>query len=197
MQPHQLLTSDTIDHLAITNGYDPASLKAVLDVESSGHGFSTVTGRIIIQFEPNWFKRKFEDWKDFSTNTIWVNNGIGNQTEEWNAFNDAWKVNPTAAMLATSIGLPQIMGFHYADLGFKTVDAMWDFAKESEANQVAMMIKFIKLNPKLDKALKTDNWANFAYYYNGAGYKELAKRTKSLPYDERLANSKAHFITLV
>ena len=194
MKPNQLLTQEEISHLALTNGYDPASLKAVLEVESAGHGFSSVTGKIIIQFEPAWFKRKALDWQKHNTNTIWQNNGISNQAQEWLAFNDAWKVSPDAAMQSTSIGLPQIMGFHYRLLGFKQVGEMWDFAKVSEANQVAMMIKFIKANPKLDTALKNDDWGTFAYIYNGAGYKELAARTKTMPYDKRLAVAKAQII---
>lgn len=39
-------------------------------------------------------------------------------------------------MKSTSIGLGQIMGFHYALLGYKTVGEMWDDAKKGLVNQV-------------------------------------------------------------
>lgn len=174
------LTSSQINNLAALNGYEDAALKSVVHVESSGHGFSLKTGRPIIQFEPLWFKRKYEDWKNHQANHTWVNNGVDDQTAEWKAFNDAFSISPNAAMQATSIGLMQVMGFHYEILGFKTVGEMWDYAKESEANQLDLGIRFIKSNPKLDTALKTKDWATFAYYYNGTGYKKFN-------YDNRLA----------
>jgi len=174
------LTLTQIHDLANSNGYPFAALNSVIRVESSGHGFSPLTGRIIIQFEPTWFKREFADWKNHSDGHTWVNNGVGNQTDEWKAFNDAFAINANAAMEATSIGLMQVMGFHWKDLGFTSVGAMWDFAKESEANQVALGIRFIKTIPKLDTALKNKDWATFAYYYNGSGYAKFN-------YDSRLA----------
>lgn len=174
------LTNSQIQSLAEANNYEYAALKAVVNVESSGHGFSEKTGRIIIQFEPLWFQRKYSDWKNHQANHTWQNNGVEDQTAEWKAFNDAFTISPDAAMQATSIGLMQVMGFHYELLGFKTVGQMWDYAKESEANQLDLGIRFIKSNPKLDAALKTKDWKTFAFYYNGAGYAKLK-------YDTRLA----------
>lgn len=176
------LTTDQIKALASTNGYEYAALNAVVQVESSGHGFSSVTGKIIIQFEPTWFKRKYADWQKFQANHTWQNNGVDDQTAEWRAFNDAFSLSATAAMQATSIGLMQVMGFHYRLLGFNSVGEMWDHAKESEANQLDIGIRFIKSNPKLDQALKEKNWRLFAYYYNGSQYEKFN-------YHNRLANA--------
>ena len=44
---------------------------------------------------------------------------------------------------------------------------------QSEAHQVDLAIRFIKANPKLDKALKNKDWVTVAYCYNGAGYKKF------------------------
>lgn len=175
------LTTDQVKNLALINGYESPALKAVINVESSGHGFSEVTGRIIIQFEPSWFKRLYKDWSAHAAGHTWKNNGVSNQTIEWQAFNDAFAINKEAAMQATSVGMMQVMGFHYKLLGFKSAGEMWDYAKESEANQVDLGIRFIKSNSKLEKALKEKDWATFAYYYNGAGYKKFN-------YDNRLAH---------
>lgn len=174
------LTQADIANLACKHGYEFAALNAIIKVESGGIGFAEDTGKIIIQFEPHWFKRKKTDWLKDTKNTTWQVNKVEGQSKEWIAFNSAFASNPDAAMESTSIGLMQVMGFHYKDLGFKTVGAMWDFAKESEANQVELAIKFIKRNPKLDKALKNKDWATFAYYYNGSGYKQFK-------YDTRIA----------
>ena len=173
------ITDIEIEQLATKNGYSFAMLKAIIEVESGGIGFSRSTGKIIIQFEPSWFKRKFDDWKKFSEGYSWFSNGVGDQDAEWTAFNNAFSLDADAAMESTSIGMMQVMGFHWKMLGFSSVGAMWDFAKESEANQVDLALRFIKANPKLDQAVKSNDFTLIAYYYNGAGYKKFN-------YDERL-----------
>lgn len=159
--------------LARLNGYTFENLKAVVKVESGGIGFAP-DGKIIIQFEPSWFKRK----APYMPSGKWSLNGVERQSKEWESFNDAFKLSPNAAMESTSIGLMQVMGFHYKLLGFKTVGEMWDYAKVSEKNQLDLAIRFIKSNPKLDKALKNGDAATFAYYYNGSQYKKYKYDTR-------------------
>ena len=172
------LTKEQVSALAVKNGYTYNNLNAVIKVESGGVGFATDTGKIIIQFEPSWFKRK----SPYTPSGKWSLNKVESQSKEWIAFNDAFKLNPNAAMESTSIGLMQVMGFHYKTLGFKTVGEMWDFAKVSEANQLEIAIRFIKSIPKLDKALKQGDAETFAFYYNGSQYKKFN-------YDKRLIDA--------
>ena len=181
----QKLTDRQINELAVKNGYEYAALKAVIGVESGGVGFNT-DGKIIIQFEPSWFKRK----APYTPSGLWSLNKVERQSAEWIAFNDAFSKNANAAMESASIGIMQVMGFHWKDLGFNSVGEMWDYAKESEANQVDLAIRFIKRNSKLDKALKNKDWSTFAYYYNGSGYKEFK-------YDTRLASEHKRHINVV
>ena len=96
---------------------DSASLLTFISVETGGYGFDQKTGKILIQFEPLWFKKLAPK----APNGIWASNKVSVQSKEWIAFNDAFAKDKEAAMKATSIGLPQIMGFHYDKLGFKTV----------------------------------------------------------------------------
>lgn len=175
----KLLTNTQIYDIATQNGYEYKSLKSIIQVESGQHGFSEKTGKIIIQFEPTWFKREYSRWQQDTTHTTWQSNWVGDQTQEWNAFNNAFAENADAAMKSTSIGMMQVMGFHYAEIGYKTVGAMWDDAKISEANQVTQAVKWIKTVPALDKALKDKNWPMVAYYYNGEDYKKFH-------YDDRI-----------
>lgn len=176
------LTNAQIYEIAIKNGYEYKALKAIIQVESGQHGFSEKTGKIIIQFEPSWFKREYSHWQQDTKHTLWQSNKVGDQTQEWAAFNDAFAENADAAMKSTSIGMMQVMGFHYAEIGFKTVGEMWDDAKISEANQVAQAVKWIKTVPALDKALKAKDWDKVAYYYNGAEYEKFH-------YADRLASA--------
>lgn len=168
------LTKEQKGALAKEFGLAIASLEAVIAVESGGKGFDETTGKIIIQFEPAWFKRK----APYTPSGAWSLNGVEKQAGEWKAFNDAFKKNPTAAMESTSIGLMQVMGFHWKALGFASVGAMWDYAKVSEANQVRLGLMFIRLNGKMYNALKKNDFATFAYYYNGAGYKKFNYDTR-------------------
>lgn len=167
------LNNSQIIDLAKKYGISYASLKAVIEVESGGIGFAS-DGKIIIQFEPSWFKRK----SPYTPSGKWSQNGVERQSKEWIAFNDAFSKNPNAAMESTSIGLMQVMGFHYSLLGFKTVGAMWDFAKVSEANQLELGLKFIKSNTKMYNALKKNDFNIFAYYYNGSAYKKFNYHTR-------------------
>lgn len=162
------LTKKDFELLACEFGLTYAQLKAVDAVESGGKGFDDATGKIIIQFEPSWFKRK----SPYTPSGKWSLNKVENQSKEWVAFNDAFAKNPTAAMESTSIGRMQVMGFHFKCLGFETVGAMWDYAKESEANQIRLGLRFIELNKKMYKALQLLDWRTFAYYYNGALYEK-------------------------
>lgn len=168
------LTKQQITDLAIKNGYTFARLNAFVQVESGGIGFATDTGKIIIQFEPSWFKRK----SPYTPSGKWSVNGVERQSQEWIAFNDAFSKNPNAAMESTSIGLMQVMGFHYKSLGFKTVGEMWDYAKVSEYNQLDLAIRFIKNKPKLDNAIKTGDAETAAYHYNGEQYRKFNYHTR-------------------
>lgn len=162
-------TLEDFRDLADEFGLELAKLQAVDSVESGGKGFDDATGKIIIQFEPVWFKRK----APYTPSGKWSLNGVERQKQEWEAFNDAFSKNPNAAMESTSIGRFQVMGFHWKLLGFKSVGEMWDFAKQSEKNQIWLGLKFIQKNPKMYKALKSGIWWQFAYYYNGQQYKKF------------------------
>lgn len=173
------MTDQQLREIAKNNGLEVAALKAFISVETGGIGFDKSTGKIIIQFEPVWFKRK----APFAPSGTWSVNRVDRQATEWNAFNDAFAKNPNAAMESTSIGLGQIMGFHYKTLGYKTVGAMWDDAKKGEYQQVLQMVRFIRSLPALLKALQTKDWHLVATYYNGSGYKQLAKKCGRDPYN--------------
>lgn len=172
------ITDSQIHELAQKAGWDYAVLNAIISVESGGIGFASDTGKIIIQFEPVWFRKK----APYAPSGKWSVNGVERQSQEWTAFNDAFRINPDAAMESTSIGMMQVMGFHWKALGFDSVGAMWDYAKESEANQIDLAIRFCKNNSKLDLAIRNKDFPTIAYYYNGAGYKKYN-------YDSRLLNA--------
>jgi hypothetical protein len=161
---------------------EPAALNAFIAVESGGRGFCPSTGKIMIQFEPHWFKRQ----SPYTPSGKWSLNGIERQSKEWAAFNNAFSLDPGAAMQSTSIGLPQIMGFHWERIGYPNVGAMWDDFKSGELNQIKALIKFIETDRRLLKALLEKDWHTVAFVYNGAGYAAQAHRLGIKPYNEQM-----------
>lgn len=169
----------TIRELARVNNLPFDVLMAIVKVETPGYGFDKITGKLLIQFEPNWFRKLAPG----APGRIWTKNKVDIQRREWIAFNDAFAINPDAAMKSTSIGLPQIMGFHFKRLGYSTVGAMWDDFKEGEYQQLCALVRFILTDTALLRAVKSRNWHGIATQYNGAGYKALAKRLGREPYN--------------
>lgn len=161
------------------SGIEYAALRAFVSVETGGKGFDSATGKIIIQFEPVWFRKK----APYAPSGKWTLNGVERQKQEWGAFNEAFNLNRVAAMESTSIGIGQVMGFNYARLGYKSVGDMWDDAKKGIDRQMWQMVQFILTDLRLLKALRLKNWHLVATYYNGAKYKEVAKKYNRTPYN--------------
>lgn len=177
------ITLSDLQALSKEFGVPVSRIQAVKEVESGGKGFDETTGKILIQFEPHWFKRK----SPYTPSGKWSLNKVERQSQEWEAFNDAFSKNPDAAMESTSVGIMQVMGFHWKLLGFKSVGEMWDYAKESEYNQMRIAMLFIKSNKKMFNAMVSGDWKTFAYYYNGQLYYKLK-------YDVKLANAEKKYL---
>ena len=172
------ITNEQIKEIAERNGIEYAALKIFIEVESGGKGFGR-DGKLLIQFEPSWFKKK----APYAPSGQWSVNKIDVQSKEWIAFNDAFAKDADAAMESTSIGLPQIMGLHWKRLGYSSVAAMWDEFKKGEYQQVEALAMFIRSDKTLLNALNGHNWHTVAVLYNGSGYKALAAKIGREPYD--------------
>jgi hypothetical protein len=197
------LTPAQVGEAATAAGFEPRAVRAVIQVETGGSGYDAITGYLLIQFEPAWFKRLLPkaklaainaaakakaptaeqvgllaDWRATQANLV------EGQVRERLAFDAATRIDAHAAQLATSWGLPQMMGFNAQACGYATVEAMVEAFRVSEANQVAGMLRFIKGNTKMAGALKQKDWGILAYYYNGPAYKQFN-------YDKRLATAYA------
>jgi hypothetical protein len=172
--------SKSIDNCSLEfSAIDRNAIKAFIEVESGGKGFDGSTGKILIQFEPAWFRKK----APYAPSGAWSVNKVEVQSKEWTAFNDAFKKNPTTAMESTSIGLGQIMGFHWKRLAYKSVGEMWDDAKKGIERQVWQIFKFITTDDNLNKAIRSKDWHKVATIYNGSGYMDLAKKYGREPYN--------------
>jgi len=172
---------DSVKSIAQSEGLDPFVLMAFIQVETGGIGFAD-NGKLIIQFEPAWFRKK----EPFAPSGKWSVNKVDVQSKEWEAFNNAFSIDPESAMQSTSIGIGQIMGFNYKRIGFNSVGEMWDDAKVGIENQIQQICKFIKSDKWLSIAIKYKDWNRITELYNGKGYKALAKKIGRIPYDEAM-----------
>lgn len=178
-------------------GIDPAAAVAVLLVESKGDAFGP-DGRLIIRFENHifyqfWGKQHEEQFRQhfsFDANTTWQghqwrpdSNGpwlpmhqLDGQANEWRAFELARSFDETAALKSLSMGLPQIMGFNHATLGYPTVQAMFQDFQKDVRNHLASFFSFMEKNG-LVEAVRQGDYRAFAKVYNGPGQMdEYARR---------------------
>jgi hypothetical protein len=135
-----------------------AAALAVFSVES-GTAYDPATGLVIIRFEPHIFRRKTGQDVAFSR---------GGQRREWQNLARAYQVDATAALLSTSYGLPQLMGFNWPLTPYPNVRAMVLAFQDSCEAQVAGFFDFVAGNG-LQKYILNGDWEGFTRRYNGPG----------------------------
>jgi len=184
-----LLGQDDIERAADALGVSVPAVMAVNEVESRGHGFLDC-GLPVILFERHWMRRQLEDagidpapWAAKHPGIVSTRpGGYQGGRQEHDRLAVARAINEPAALQSASWGLFQIMGFHYASLGFDTPEAMERAASHSEGRQLDMFVAFIRADADLHRALEGHDWADFAERYNGPAY---AKNQ----YDARLSRA--------
>ena len=172
-------TLNAISSVAAREGFDPAELEAVCDVESAGVAFWTVNGKNLppIRFEGHYFYARLNA-QDRATA---VAQGLASPTPGavrnppsyagiYDLLSRASVINKDAALESISMGLGQVMGANWRSLGYSSVDDMWS-SMGTVDGQVEAMVKFIKFN-NLKTFIDNEQWAKFAAAYNGPGYRQ-------------------------
>lgn len=152
-------------------GCSTAEIQTFLEVETKGHGFDD-HDRPLILFERHWFHKFTKGQYDESHPHISNADpgGYGKSAVQWGRFQEAFALDPIAAMKSASWGLGQVMGFNYAIAGYSSVGEFVDSMKESEGNQLDAAINFV-LHNDLDDELRRHDWKSFARGYNGSKYR--------------------------
>lgn len=168
----KILTEQDFEIAAKKLRCEIASVKAVAEIESLGKGFYA-DGFPVILFERHVF-RKYTQGR-YNKSHPHLSGAAGNYgasgQNQRNKFNEAFALNPIAAMKSCSWGKFQIMGFNHAVCGFDSVGEFVDAMKKSEGEQLLAFVNFV-INNNLADELRKKNWAKFAKGYNGAGYKK-------------------------
>jgi hypothetical protein len=181
-----------LEPLANKIGIDPAAAVAVIAVESGGSGFRNGPDgkpRLVIRFENhlfwfNWGKANAAAYNTFlvfdqntiykghqyrtSANSPWLN-VHSNQDSEWAALGLARGLNDHAARLSISMGLVQILGSNFSQIGYPSAEAMFDAFSADERYQLLGFFNFVKADPRQVNALKQQDFVAFAKIYNGPG----------------------------
>jgi hypothetical protein len=166
-----------IERVAARLGVEAAAVMAVNEVESRGSGFLD-DGRPVILFERHVMRRNLRDIgrdADLLARHLpeVVNStpgGYDGGADEHRRLHLARQIDEGCAICAASWGLFQIMGHHYARLGFDTPQEMEAAAGDSEGAQLEMFAAFIESDPRLHQALRAHDWEAFARIYNGPAY---------------------------
>lgn len=186
-----MITEKAFNDSATLLGVEPAVIKAVAEVESSGDGF-LITGHPKILFEPHVFwqelkKRGKNPHFIISTNPgitdilyeKWTTGKYGKTSAQPERLKRAIAINKDAALSSASWGKFQIMGYNWQLAGFATLDAFIAAMHIDEDQHLIAFVNFVKNRGLVDELQRKD-WAGFAKGYNGSGYKENK-------YDEKLA----------
>ena len=188
------LTIEQIRQQAEKLGIAPAALQAVHEVECRGSGFNPDQTPVILYERHKFYERllaikwitKAKEWAKQYPDLCNPNSGhYGKYSEQHGKLERASKLNRAVALESCSWGIGQVMGYHWKDLGYTSLQAFINAMYKDEASQLDAMCRYIKVN-NLVNALKNKDWKAFALGYNGKAY---AKNE----YDIKLENAYKKF----
>jgi hypothetical protein len=174
---------------ALGNAVSVNIIKAFATVESGGRSGFGPAKMPVIAYEGHLFRKYTERKYDRSHPLLsypyvekagpqWRANNK-NQTTAWATLVAAYRLDPAAALMSTSWGMFQIMGFNFAACGYTTV---FDFVTAMKTNagcQLKAFVGFCSKNPALVKAIKNKDYVGMAARYNGADYGDYDKRIQT------------------
>ncbi|QIP16820.1 N-acetylmuramidase family protein [Spirosoma aureum] len=186
-----LLTQSGLLQAAQTLRTGIAEVQTLAHVESNGQGFLD-DGRVTIRFEPHIFHARTAGRYDANYPLLsypdWNPKIPKSTTHSYQLFNQACTLNATAAVLASSWGMFQVMGFNFASCGCNNLKQFVSLMEKSEDSQLALTVTYLRTTG-LDDELREHRWEDLARLYNGKQYKRNQ-------YDTKLASAYAYFSRL-
>lgn len=172
-------------------GCDVAAIKAVAEVEAPGGGFNA-DDSLKILFEGHHFHKYTQGRFDVAHPTlsypVWTRQFYGkNQFAEHCRLKAAVELDPVAALMSTSFGKFQIMGFNFPMCGFADVSDFVSTLSIGEHEHLMTFVEYVDHRGLADE-LRDHRWADFARLYNGPRYAENQ-------YDIKLAAAYKKFAT--
>lgn len=162
---------------------EPATIKAVAEVEAGPYGAFLETGEPTILFERHVFHRltggRFDaSHPDLSSRRA---GGYGKVSAQHGRLARAAALDREAALQSASYGLFQIMGFNHQVAGHPTLQGFINAMYASALEHLLAMVRYCQ-HHGLDRHLRAHDWASFARGYNGPAF----ARNR---YDSKLASA--------
>ncbi len=184
-------TPDGIARAAQFAGCEEAALEAVIAVEAGKSGFDA-EGRPKALFEPHVFYRLLAAHGKMTALRAAIAQGLAYKRwgekpyphDSYPRIEAACEIDEECALMATSWGLPQILGENFEAAGYASVQDMVAAFAISEDVQLLGLAKFID-HAHLSGALQKRDWAAFARGYNGPSWRKN-------DYANKLARAYAH-----
>jgi hypothetical protein len=169
------LTLEDFEKAAEILGCDREAIEAVAQIEAPGTGFFPNNEPRTL-FEGHKFYKYTNGGFAGSHPTLcyqrWTKKFYGKTwEEEYIRFVTATTLDVLSALLSTSFGRFQIMGFNYQSCGFESVHQFYAAMKINEQEHLKAFIYLLK-SWGLDLALSHRDWRTFAKRYNGPAYEE-------------------------
>jgi hypothetical protein len=159
-----------VDAVAFSLGVEAPVIRAVVRVETGADG-GFDNGRPRILFEPTLFSRltggRFDASNPGVSQATLVRTDLGRtQADRWAKLGEAFSLDSSAALQATSWGLFQTTGLHFAACGFASVEEFVLDISQSETRQLAAFERFLRSQQLIDE-LQARDWEGFARVYDG------------------------------
>ncbi|MCE3261825.1 MAG: hypothetical protein K0R43_904 [Pseudoduganella sp.] len=171
-EPNSIITDSGYEKAAKKLKVEVAAIKAVAEVETKGSGF-LADGRPTILFERHYFRR-FTDGAFDGTNPDISNKNAGGYgaagDNQYAKLDQAYALNPDAALKSASWGRFQIMGANYTQAGYGSVSDFVNSQLDSADKHLEAFTAFISKDKALLDALRDKDWTKFARGYNGKDY---------------------------
>ena len=175
-----------------------AAVRAFAEVESKGDGFYP-DGHPVVLFERHIMYRRTKAKYGFTRADALVkqypdlinpkSGGYGKSSAQPDRMARAAKIiDRECALESASWGAFQVMGYHWQDMGYPTLQAFINAMYHSEGDHLDAFVRYIKMNPSLHRALKAQDWPKVALGYNGPDY-------AANKYDTKMADAFARHST--
>lgn len=187
-------TMEAIATVAADSGIPPAALAAVAHVESGLRVHAMIDGRPepLIRYEGHYFDQRLTGKvraearrRGLADPKAGAIANPASQAGRWKLLRSAAAIDHKAAHESVSWGIGQVMGAHWAWLGYASVDDLVAEARSGTRGQLRLMVRYI-VKAGLAPALGEKRWSTFARGYNGPGYRRYA-------YDAKLARAHARY----
>ena len=166
----------------------PAALWSLITVETRGFGYLP-DRRPKILFERHIFHRRTDGEFDATAPDISSPDAggyIGNEAE-YNRLARAMELNRKAALESASWGLPQVMGFNAASIGYASAEKMVEAFLDSEDTQLDGAVRFVTGRPALETAFRAHDWETVARHYNGSDFAKHGYHLKLAQFHDQYA----------